>query len=170
MGLYGFVFYVPSLVKSFSTSSTVVVGFLSAIPFLVGAICMVIIGSIADRTGKRRNTVATSAIIAATGLCGIAASHQLIWAMITLCIAAIGIFGTLGPFWALPTRYLRGTAAAAGIAVINSTGALAGYVAPKAMASSHAATGNYVGGLLTIAAALTLGAILVLCVPRTIDR
>jgi ACS family tartrate transporter-like MFS transporter len=86
-----------------------------------------------------------------------------------MCLAAVGIFGTLGPFWTLPTRYLRGRAAAAGIAVINSTGAISGFVAPTLIGWARQRTGMFTAGLLVVAASLAVGAVLVLSVPSSAD-
>jgi ACS family tartrate transporter-like MFS transporter len=89
--------------------------------------------------------------------------------VVALCVAAIGIFGTLGPFWALPTRYLRGAAAAAGIAIINSSGALSGFVAPSVIGWAKQSTGRFTAGLLVVAASLLAGAILILLVPASVE-
>ena len=169
MGLYGFVFWVPTLVKSFAGGSDAHVGLLSAIPYLIAVIAMVLIGIHADRAGQRRRHVATCAAIGAIGVTTVAFSHGATLGLASLSLAAIGIFSTLGPFWCIPTRYLRGTAAAGGIAVINSTGALAGFVAPFAVGWAKDTWGHYTAGLLLIAVALAVGAALVLCVPPTAD-
>jgi ACS family tartrate transporter-like MFS transporter len=87
-----------------------------------------------------------------------------------MCVAAIGIWGSLGPFWALSTRFLRGTAAAGGIAIINSVGALAGTVAPPVIGWVKQTTGVFTLGLLTVSASLLCGAVLVMLVPRAIDQ
>jgi len=89
--------------------------------------------------------------------------------VLALCLAAIGIFGTLGPFWTIPTRFLRGTAAAGGIAIVNSVGALAGFVAPYLIGWTYERTGSFTIGLSVVAASLAAGAVLVQCVPRTAD-
>ncbi len=169
MGLYGFVFWVPTLVKNFSGATDAKVGLLSAIPYLVAVVSMVIIGSYADKAGQRRKHVAVCAAIAAVGVTAVAASHGATMGMASLCLAAIGIFGSLGPFWSIPTRYLRGTAAAGGIAVINSTGALAGFVAPSAIGWAQHSTGHFTAGLMVVAGSLAVGAMLVLCVPSSAD-
>ena len=102
-------------------------------------------------------------------MAALAASRHPAAGLTALCVAAIGIFGTLGPFWAIPTRYLRGTAAAGGIAVINSVGALAGFAAPYAIGWAKDKTGSYSAGLLVVAASLALGSVLVLFVPASAD-
>jgi ACS family tartrate transporter-like MFS transporter len=169
MGLYGFVYWVPSIVKSLTTQGNGMVGIISAIPFVVGAITMVWIGAHSDGASHRRWHVAVCALIGSVGMAVLAASHRPLAGITALCLAAIGIFGALGPFWAIPTRYLRGTAAAGGIAVINSVGALAGFVAPFAIGWAKDRTGSYAAGLLLVAVSLALASILILFVPPSTE-
>jgi MFS transporter, ACS family, tartrate transporter len=169
MGLYGFVYWVPSIVKDLTSASNLRVGWLSAVPYLVAAISMVLIGRHADHHGRRRLHVSICAAVGAVGIVMLILSHSAAAGIVSLCVAAIGIFGSLGPFWCIPTRYLRGTAAAGGIAVVNSTGALAGFAAPYAIGWAKSATGHLTAGLLVVAASLAAGAILVLCLPSEAD-
>jgi MFS transporter, ACS family, tartrate transporter len=169
MGLYGFIYWVPTLVQGFSRAGDAKVGMLSAIPYLIATVSMVLIARRADKTGRRRRHVAGCAAVGAMGMAAVAAAHGEIAGLASLCLAAIGIFGSLGPFWTLPTRYLRSAAAAGGIAVINSVGCLAGFVAPYAIGWAKSATGQYTAGLLLVAASLALGALLVLRVPAMLD-
>jgi MFS transporter, ACS family, tartrate transporter len=164
MGFYGFIFWVPTILKSVERLTDLQVGIYSAIPYLVAAISMVVIGWNVDRTNERRAHIAACALIAAAGIAIIPVCHSLPSALAAMCLAAIGIWGSLGPFWALVTRFLRGTAAAGGIAIINSIGALAGFVAPIAIGKARNA------GLLLVAAALVCGAMLVMLTPRAVDR
>jgi ACS family tartrate transporter-like MFS transporter len=131
---------------------------------------MIIIGRHADHHNERRWHVASCGMCAAIGVgilccCGSVAS-----VLAAMCVAAIGIFGCLGPFWALATRYLRGAAAAGGIAIVNSMGALAGFAAPFAIGWAKSATGSFSIGLLVVSVSLIGGALLVLSVPVEIDR
>jgi MFS family permease len=169
MGLYGFVYWVPTLVKMFAGGSNFHAGLLSAIPYFAATIGMVLIGGHADRSGRRRRHVAACAFIGSVGIVAVTLSHHPFTGMASLCLAAIGIFGTLGPFWCIPTRYLRGTAAAGGIAIINSIGALAGFVVSPVIGWAKDHTGHYTAGLLVVAASLALGAMLVLAIPRSAD-
>jgi ACS family tartrate transporter-like MFS transporter len=129
---------------------------------------MVLIGVHAERTGECRVHVAVCAAAAALGMVLLTAARGPVGGMAALCLAAVGIFGALGPFWAMPTRFLRGRAAAGGIAIINSAGALAGYPAPAIMGWSRTHTHHFTFGLLLIAASLAAGALLVLRVPRAL--
>ncbi|HSV12928.1 MAG TPA: MFS transporter [Tepidisphaeraceae bacterium] len=163
MGLYGFIYWLPTLVHNFTRASDFHVGLLSAIPYLIAAGSMVVIGRLADRRGERQRYVAACAVIGAAGVAIVSQCHSAIPGMLALCLAAIGIFGTLGPFWTIPTRFLRGTAAAGGIAIVNSIGALAGFVAPSLIGKW------FTIGLLVVAGSLVLGSVLVMCVPRSAD-
>nr|WP_207955921.1 MFS transporter [Rubrobacter marinus] len=84
--------------------------------------------------------------------------------MAALTIASLGIYGTLATFWSLPTAFLSGTAAAAGIALINSVGNLGGFVGPYAVGALSDATGSFYAGLLLLAAAVFAAGILALVV------
>jgi ACS family tartrate transporter-like MFS transporter len=163
-GIYGFVFWAPTIIKSVAKLSDLEVGIYSAIPYLVAAISMVVIGWHVDRTNERRKHIAACALTAATGIAILPACHSLPTALAAMCLAAIGIWGSLGPVWALSTRFLRGSAAAGGIAIINSIGALAGFFAPTVIGRDRTS------GLLMVAGALVCGAVLVMLTPRHVDR
>jgi ACS family tartrate transporter-like MFS transporter len=85
-----------------------------------------------------------------------------VWALAALAVAAAGSNGRFGPFWALPAVFLCDEAAAGGIALINSIGALAGFLAPYAIGRVYDATGSFRGGLLFLAAAMAGSAVLAL--------
>jgi nitrate/nitrite transporter NarK len=92
-------------------------------------------------------------------------------AMAALTVATAGILSTLPLFWTLPTAYLTGTAAAAGIAVINSIGNLAGFVSPFMVGAIKDATHSTAGGMYLIAGSLLLGALLVLgAIPKQLHK
>jgi sugar phosphate permease len=170
MGLYGFIFWVPTIIDSVAKLTKLQVGIISAIPYLVAAVSMVLIGRHADHRNERRAHVAACAILAAVGMMIVSRCHSLKTVMPALCFAAIGIFGSLGPFWALSTRFLKGTAAAGGIAIVNSIGACAGMVAPSAIGWAKDKYGSFTYGLLVVSVSLVCGAVLVMCVPKRVDR
>lgn len=169
MGVYGFVYFMPSLMKSLTAASDAMVGVWSAVPYLFATVGMVSIGTYADRRDQRRRTVAVSAGVGAIGLAVVAMSHIPALGIAGLIVAAVGIFATLGPFWSIPTNYLRDTAAAGGIAVINSIGNLGGFVAPAIMGWVKSSTGSFTSGFLVGAASLAAAAVLVVCVPKNTD-
>lgn len=162
IGVYGISFWLPQIVKGFSGLSNLWVGFISGIPYLVGASGMIFIGSHSDKTGERYAHVAIPAFIGAFGLVLSAYFHDSITALVTLSVAALGIWGALGPFWALPTAFLTGTAAAGSYALINSVGNLGGFVGPYVIGTLKDATHSFTSGLLVLAAALLVGGILTL--------
>ncbi len=163
MAFYGVTFWLPQIVQSAGSLSSATVVLLSAIPYVVAAIGMVIIGLHSDRTGERRRHVAVPALIGAAGfVLTVLASSTVFGSLATLSIAAFGIWGTLGPFWTLPPAFLRGTAAAGGIALINSIGNLGGFVGPYLVGYVREATGSFEWGLLALAAALVTGALIAL--------
>ncbi|MEH2182107.1 MFS transporter [Nostoc sp.] len=166
IGLYGISFWLPQIIKSFSGLSDLWVGFTSAIPYLVGALGMVFISNHSDQTRERRAHVAICAFIGSFGLVLSAYFHQPVTALASLSLAALGIWGALGPFWALPTAFLSGTAAAGSLALINSVGNLGGFVAPYVIGLVKDATNSFTGGLLVMAATLLVSGILTLLVPN----
>jgi D-galactonate transporter len=147
---YGLGFFLPQIVKAFglTTFMTTVV---SAAPYAVGTIAMVWWGRRSDRLAERRWHTAIPLFIAAAGIAASTVLDDPTLKMIAFCVAGFGIFACLPVFWTLPTAFLSGAAAAAGIAVINSIGNLAGFAGPFAMGWIKDHTGSYTGGLLLLA-------------------
>ncbi|HEX7897597.1 MAG TPA: MFS transporter [Planctomycetota bacterium] len=167
IGSYGFSLWLPQIVKEAAGGSAWVVGLLTAIPYGLTALGMVWIAGRSDRSGERRLHVAVPLFAAAVGLAGAALSKSPLPLIACLCAAAIGNFGCLGPFWALATRYLGPTAAAGGIALINSIGNLGGFVGPYAVGWVRERTSGFTGGFLLLSAALVAAALLVLLIRET---
>jgi D-galactonate transporter len=160
---YGLSFFLPQIVKTFGLNiflTTVV----SAMPYAVGVVGMVSWGRRSDRAVERRFHTAFPLFIAAAGIAVSTVFDDPTLKMISLCVAGFGIFANLPVFWTLPTAFLSGAAAAAGIAVINSIGNLAGFAGPFAMGWIKDHTGSYTGGLLLLAALgiLAMGIVLLL--------
>jgi MFS transporter, ACS family, tartrate transporter len=163
--VYGVSLWLPLIIEDFSGLGDFAIGLLAAVPYVAAAIGMVLFARHSDATGERRWHVAVAAFIAAvslvlTGLVG--ASEFLEMAAIT--IAAFGIYSTLATFWSLPTAFLSGTAAAAGIALINSVGNLGGFVGPYVVGYLSDATGGFYAGLLLLAALILIAGLLALAV------
>lgn len=148
---YGLSFFLPQIVKGFGLN-TLLTTLVSAAPYAVGLIGMVWWGWRSDRVVERRYHAAFPLFIAAAGIAASTALDNPTLKMISLCVAGFGIFANLPVFWTLPTAFLSGAAAAAGIAVINSIGNLAGFAGPFAMGWIKDQTGSYAGGLLLLAA------------------
>jgi len=151
-------FWTPSIIKELGVQGNFQIGLIAAIPFIAGTIAMVWNGAHSDRTGERRMHCAIAAVIAAAGLVATGAllgSPAL--ALISLTVAAIGILAAFPVFWSIPAVFLAGTAAAGGIALINSIGNLAGFVAPYMIGWLKTSTGHLSAGLYFVAT-LELGA------------
>jgi ACS family tartrate transporter-like MFS transporter len=158
---YGVGFWLPQIIKAFGLSNAMT-GWATAIPYAVGAAFMVWYGYRSDSRGERKVHTAVSLAIAAAGIAASTLTSNPTFTVIAFAIGACGVFGTLPVFWTLPTAVLSGTAAAAGIAVINSIGNLAGFAGPYAMGWIKDATGSFTGGLLLIAALAVVAMIIVL--------
>ncbi|MCY1266539.1 putative tartrate transporter [compost metagenome] len=162
MGQYGFGFWLPSIIKATGVSSALEVGVLSAIPYAFGVVAMVVVGRHSDRTGERRWHYGLSAAFAAAGLIGATVwRDSTVIAMIALTVASMGLQCLAPVFWTLPTRVLGGIAAAAGIAIINSVGNLAGFVSPVLVGWIKDNTGTTVAGMFIISGFLLLAGALV---------
>jgi ACS family tartrate transporter-like MFS transporter len=160
---YGLSFFLPQIVNAFGLN-TFLTTLVSTAPYAVGVIGMVWWGRRSDRVGERRFHTAIPLFVAAAGIAVSIALDDPTLKMIALSVAGFGIFACLPVFWTLPTAFLSGAAAAAGIAVINSIGNLAGFAGPFAMGWIKDHTGSYTGGLLLLAALgfIAMGAALML--------
>jgi ACS family tartrate transporter-like MFS transporter len=164
-GLYGISFWLPQLLRGQSAWSDLRVGVASALPYLAAAIVMVAVAAHSDRTGERRWH---TAIPLWTGALGFAVSSQApsaAGALAALTLAAM-MWAAFGPFWTLPPAFLRGTAAAGGIALVNSVGNTGGFAGPYMVGFVKDWTGRFEAGLLLLAAVLATGGCLALLVPR----
>lgn len=152
VGMYGITFWLPQIVNGFGLRSAFAVGSVSAIPYAVAAIVMVMNASHSDRTGERRFHASIPGFVAAIGLTAAAFAPTPLLSLVALSVAAMGAWSAFGPFWAIPTAVLTGRAAAGGIALINSVGNLGGFVGPYAVGYVREVTGKFEGGLLFLAA------------------
>lgn len=165
MGNYGVGFWLPQIIKDTLTKDVWRIGLISVIPWGIAAITMVVNGHHSDKTDERRWHIALAGIIgsiafAVSGFPGISG----IFGLIALTVAISGVMSAISAFWALPTALLSGTAAAAGIAWINSVGNLSGYVAPYLIGKIRDATHNMTIALLMLSATCMISALTVLFV------
>ncbi|MEM5456234.1 MFS transporter [Paraburkholderia phytofirmans] len=169
MGLYGISFWLPTLIKASGVNDAFNVGLLTMIPYGAAAIAMVLLGRSSDRSKERRWHVALPAVIGAIGLvASTLMPHSVALAVVSLTFATIGILGALCQFWAIPPAFLGGVAAAAGIALINSVGNLAGFVSPYLVGWIKDMTHSTDMGLYCVAASLLVAAAIVLTMPRSV--
>lgn len=159
---YGFSFFLPQIVRRVSGESDLVVGLLTAIPFTAAAVAMVVWAAHSDRTGERRRHVTLSALVASLGLFASTFAPNPVLSLAALSIAAMGLYSFTPPFWSMPTAFLRGPAAAAGIAFINATGNLGGFLGPYLMGWFQDLSGDFLIGLRVLAAAAVVSAVLVI--------
>jgi len=164
VGGYGYELWLPSIIKSFSGLTDAQVGFINAIPYAIAAFCMFYAGRHSDRTGERRWHVAAGAFASAIGFVLSAHLGNPYFAMAALVLAFAGLKATLGPFWALGTAFLSGTAAAGGIALINSVGNLGGFVGPTLVGVIKDKTGSSQMALLALGGALFVMGLLALTI------
>jgi ACS family tartrate transporter-like MFS transporter len=161
VALYSISFWLPQLLKRLSGASDLAIGVVSALPYVVAAIGMVLIGRHSDHHDERRWHVAGPALLAASGLVLSTFTDSPVLAVAAISLAALGIWGALGPFWAMPTAILRG-GAAAGIAWINSVGNLGGFVGPYAVGYLRDATHGFGAAMGALGISLVAAAILAL--------
>lgn len=154
----GLVLWQPQIMKMLGVADEWI-GTVNAVPFVIGALTMVVWSRAADRRGRYRLDLACACVVAAAGLAFAATSSSLPMILVGLTIAAIGGYGALPSFWALPTTFLGGTAAAAGIAMANSIGNLGGFAGPYLLGYVRSTTSGYAAGLGILAGAALLAAI-----------
>ncbi|WP_250494633.1 MFS transporter [Caballeronia sp. GAWG1-1] len=162
MGSYAIGFWQPTILRSTGIEDAFIIGLLTMIPYSVALVAMILTGKHADRTRERRWHVALPALIAGAGfvLCALFGASSAI-SVAGLTLATAGVITALPMFWALPTAFLGGTGAAAGIALINCTGNLAGFVSPAVIGWLKSITHSLSSGLFVVAASLALSALLI---------
>ncbi|GAA3568938.1 MFS transporter [Amycolatopsis ultiminotia] len=134
-GLYGLTFFLPLIVKQLDPKySATNIGLLGAIPYLVGAVGMLVLARSSDRTGERKGHVIALVLVAALGFFGAIQFKSVpVMSLISLSLAAIGVLGYLAPYWAMAARVLSKEHTAVGLAAINSIAALGGFFGPYAI-------------------------------------
>jgi MFS family permease len=172
MGTVGLLFWMPTIVKALGVKSLFNVGLITAIPYLVATFVSIAVGSRSDRLRERRWHMAGPEFVAGAALVLSVisgAAHPVI-AIAALSIAAGSILGAGAVFWALPTAFLAGTAAAAGIAGINSMGNLSGFCAPYIIGWLVDLTSSTGAGVCVVAAVQIAIALTVLALPRSVNK
>ena len=165
--VYGFNFWLPTLLKKLSGFPNLWVALISALPFCVGLAAMVLIGWSSDRNQERRRHTAFCLILVSVGLALSITQTGVMLSLLMFCIAAAGMYGYLPSFWSIPSSFLSGTAAAACVGLINSVGNLGGFAGPFMMGYLTRQTNSSVAGMLYLSLCGLIGAVLVLSVrPR----
>lgn len=158
VGMYGVGLWLPQMLKGATQATDLAIGLFTAVPYLAAAVGMVWIGRHSDRRHERRLHTTLSLLAAAAGLAIAAMAGSLPLSLFALSLAAVGIWGALGPFWAMTTSFLSGPAAAAGIALVNAIGNLGGFLGPYLMGWLKEATLHYTAGLAALAVIVAVGA------------
>jgi ACS family tartrate transporter-like MFS transporter len=136
-------------------------GFITSIPYITGCIGMLTVGYLSDRFKERKWHLIVCLLLITAGLGTAGHFSRSLIAIFAISIATVGIMGAKGPFWPIPSAYLKtGTGAAAGIAFINSLGNLGGFFGPYMVGWAKQVTNSFAGGLYALATMTLLGAIL----------
>src|SRR3984893_12840993 len=147
----GMLIFIPQMIKSLGDYSNMTVGWLTMIPYTCGGIAMVVWGRISDRMNERRWNLFIACVFSTVGLVIAGMTMGTWWALVGMSIAAMGFYGSKGPFFAMPPMFLSGAGLAAGIAWINSLGNLGGFFGPWYVGVMKDLTGSYAGGLYGLA-------------------
>lgn len=175
-GQYALTFFLPTIIDGIGTTfhhtfSILEIGYLTAIPYACAAIAMYLIGRNSDRTGERKWHVIIPVVISAVATPIALYLGSPVLEMVAIAIATAGLYGAYPSFWQLPNAVLTGTAAAAGLALVNSIGNIAGFAAPYITgALSDATGGSYKAPMWVMGAVLLASGLLVLAVARTARR
>ncbi|HEV2274778.1 MAG TPA: MFS transporter [Acidobacteriaceae bacterium] len=164
-GLYTLGLWAPLIIRQFN-SSTFKIGLLTAIPSVVAVLSMIAWARHSDRTQERTWHVVIPCAAGCIGMILAAGAHSQVSVILALCIVGFGVNAGKPPLWAMPTLFLSGAGAAAGIAMINSIGNLGGFFGPLAIGWLKQATGSYAGGLYVVAAMLATSAVITVLLSR----
>ena len=148
---YGITFFLPQIVKGIGLSN-MMTGLVTAIPYTIGTIGMLLWGASSDRHDERRWHFCAASVLAAIGLVGAGLFGSSFLALAFMSVATIGLYGSKPAFWPMPSLFLTGAAAAGGIAMVNSIGNLGGYVGPFIVGWIKDRTGSFEAGLYFLAA------------------
>lgn len=170
IGSVGLGLWMPQIIKGLGFG-VVAVGFIAAIPYICGAITMMLWARLSDRGGERSWFVASGLLLGAVSLvaCSYATSSALV-SIVALCGAVVGIMCYQSTFWPIPSSFLTGSAAAGGLAMIVSIGNLGGFAGPYLIGLIKQSTDSFAWALFSVAAFLTLAAILIRVVGVSLQR
>lgn len=168
---YGFILWLPTMIKRASGMPNLTVTLISAMPYCVGLAAMLLLGWSSDRTRERRYHTAVPMMAISLGLLFSAMLQNSAVLMVALlCLASAGINGYLPVFWSLPTKFLTGSVAAVAIGLINSVGNLGGFVGPYVVGYLDTVTNSFFGGLLYLSLSAFIGAGLILMLRHAKER
>jgi MFS transporter, ACS family, tartrate transporter len=156
---YGVTFFMPQIVKGMGLSN-LMTGFVSAVPYIIGMIGLVLWGWSSDRSNERRWHLIVASLLGGIGLIWAGWFGSSFWALLGMALAVTGIYGSRAAFWPMPSMFLTGTAAAGAIALINAIGNLGGYVGPFIVGWIKDATNSFQMGLYFLAACSVMASVI----------
>ena len=167
--LYGYVIWLPSVLKAFGNLTASTASYLSAIPFIIASISLVLISRYSDKSGKRKMVTFAVFATAFLGLVisALTLSVSAVVSMVFFVIAAIGIFAFLPSFWTIPTEFLSGESSASSIGLINATGNLGGIIGPVMVGFLASATGSFLSGVFAMAIFSLVGGLVTLTIKKS---
>jgi ACS family tartrate transporter-like MFS transporter len=154
----GLVLFAPQIIKQAGLSNFAT-GFVTSIPYIAGVVGMILWGHLSDRMNERRWNLFAGCVLSAAAMILAGWMVGTFVAVAAMCLATVGFYGSKGPFWSLPNTILSGTAAAAGLAFINSLGNLGGWFGPTIVGWLADRTGGFQGGLYAVAGFCALAAV-----------
>ncbi|WP_423200069.1 MFS transporter [Cupriavidus sp. H19C3] len=169
---YGLNFWAPHLIRTAGTTNPTTIGLLTAVPYICGALCMVVVGRLSDATGERRKFVAALLVAAAAGFFAAGVfDQQTVLLVVALAVMGAGVVASIPAFWALPPKLVTGAGAAGGIALINTLGQLGGIVSPVMVGRIKDVTGSTTPALYVIGAlSLICAGLLLWALPEQLRR
>jgi ACS family tartrate transporter-like MFS transporter len=168
-GLYTLGIWSPQIIRSFGLSAFAT-GLVAALPATIATLCMIVWARHSDRTGERTWHVVSACVLAATGMVLAGLSTTVVTVVLALIVTNVGVSSAKPPLWTMPTMFLSGPEAAAGLATINSVGNLGGFAGPAMTGWIKDQTGSFIGGLGFVAGCLILSATLVLLLSHAQKR
>lgn len=158
---YGVTFFLPQIVKGLG-GSDMRTGLLTAAPYVLGTIGMLLWSQSSDRTRERKWHFIVACLLGAAGLIAAGALGSTYGALVAIAISTVGIYGSKPSFWPLPSEFLTGTAAAGGIALVNCVGNLGGFIGPYAVGWIRDSTGGFSAALYFLAGSAVVSALMTL--------
>jgi nitrate/nitrite transporter NarK len=161
--VYTLTFWLPTMIKGLGIAPIATIGWYTAVPYIFGALGVLVISRSSDRFKERRWHVGGTLVLGAAALASTPfLGTAIVPVMVLLCVAAFFIFGGGSLFWSIPPTYLGQEAAAAGIAVISSLGILGGFASPTLIGWIKSVTGSIQMGLLALTALVICGGLTIL--------
>jgi MFS transporter, ACS family, tartrate transporter len=165
IGFFGITLWLPQIIKQISGMSTIRVGVLSALPFLLGAFAMIFNGRHSDRTLERRWHLSIPLAIGSVGLAASALGHSANEELAWVCVALVGIGASLSVFWSIPSSFLTGRAAAGGLALVNVISGFSGFLGPYAIGWIRGHSPDFSNALFFMAGSVAAAAVLAAILP-----